>query len=245
MDSKNWFVKSGDFFFKYRNAVFPVILMVLLVAFPPPSSYFGSPLLENIKSFFAIFLIVFGLGFRAATIGFAYIKRGGLNKQVYADTLVTEGFFNLCRNPLYVGNMAIYAGIFILHGHHIVMITGIALYYIIYAMIIAAEEHFLKNKFGEEYAVYCVRTARWIPNFSNYGQAVKGMSFSLGRVIAKDYTTIFNALAGVLLIECLKAYYLDAGKEFTQTCQVAAIIIVLSLSIVATIKYMKKSGKLS
>jgi len=30
--------------------------------------------------------------FRIAVIGFAYIRRGGVNKQVYAENLVTQGF---------------------------------------------------------------------------------------------------------------------------------------------------------
>lgn len=244
MYPKNWFVKSGDFFFKYRNAVFPVILLGLLVGFPPPSNYFGSEHLENAKSIFALALIISGLAFRAATIGFAYIKRGGLNKQVYADTLVTEGFFNLCRNPLYVGNMAIYTGIFIFHGHPAVMVAGSLLYYVIYEMIIAAEEYFLKAKFGAEYTAYCKRAARWVPDLSGYAQAVKGMSFSFSRVIAKDYTTIFNALAGVVLIECLKSYHAHAGKAFQDTVQMALMVMFLSLCVVAFIKFRKKSGKL-
>lgn len=245
METKNWFIKSGDFFFKRRNAVFPLILIILLIAFIPPSSYFGSEEIENYKSVFAIVLLLFGLSFRAVTIGFAYIKRGGLNKQVYADTLVTEGFFNLCRNPLYVGNMAIYAGIFIFHGHPVVMVAGIALYWLIYEMIIAAEEYFLRNKFGNAYADYCERVSRWLPDFSRYQGATKDMSFSLRRVIAKDYTTIFNALLGVILIGCLKAYYQASQTEFLQILQFSSIIIAVLVLGVLIIKLLKKSGKFS
>lgn len=245
MNSKNWFIKSGDFFFKWRNSVFPLILLSLLIAFPPPSIYFGSLEIENYKSLLALILLVAGLAFRAATIGFAYIKRGGLNKQVYADKLVTEGFFNLCRNPLYVGNMLIYAGIFIFHGHLVVMITGILLYYIIYEMIIAAEEFFLKNKFGNEYAAYSERVSRWRPDFSRYAEATEGMSFSFMRVIAKDYTTIFNALVGIVLIECLKSYHFDSKEAFVQTCQISGVVLTVLLSGVMLIKSMKKSGKFS
>jgi hypothetical protein len=35
---------------------------------------------------------------RGITIGLAYIIRGGKDRPVYAEDLVTEGMFNHCRN---------------------------------------------------------------------------------------------------------------------------------------------------
>ncbi|MFM7621825.1 MAG: methyltransferase family protein, partial [Alphaproteobacteria bacterium] len=139
----------------------------------------------------------------------AYIKRGGLNKEVYANTLVTEGYFGLCRNPLYVGNMLIYAGLFVFHGNPIVMVVGIALYWFIYESIIAAEEYFLKQKFGPAYEAYCRAVPRWIPDFRRYTQSLQGMTFHFQRCLTKDYTTIYNTLFAVIAVEVVRDYYRD------------------------------------
>src|SRR5678815_5444661 len=48
---------------------------------------------------------------RAVTIGLEYIIRGGRNRQVYAEKLVTGGMFAHCRNPLYVGNFLVLVGL--------------------------------------------------------------------------------------------------------------------------------------
>lgn len=244
MNEKNWLVKTGDFFFKWRNIVFPLILAGLFLSFPPPAQYWGLHWLENGKDLFAGLLVLSGLAFRIATIGWAYIKRGGLNKQVYADKLVTAGFFNLCRNPLYVGNMLIYSGIFILHGHPVVVVAGIALYWFIYESIIAAEEHFLKNKFGAEYKEYCARVPRWIPDFSRYAAATEGMSFSYLRAIAKDYTTIFNAVVAMVFIELVEHYLYFPKPVFMAALQLGLAVLTVLFAGVVAIKILKKSGRL-
>ena len=203
---KNGLIKIGDFFFKWRNYVFPVIILCLFVPFHPPGTYFGSTKIEEIKDVFAITIILSGLAFRSLTIGWAYIKRGGLNKEVYADKLVREGFFGLCRNPLYVGNLLVYLGIFMLHGHPVVVVLGTSLYVFIYIAIIAAEEHYLRNKFGAAYEDYCNNVARWIPDFSKYKESTRGMDFKIRRSLFKDYTTIFNAIFAIAVIELLEHF---------------------------------------
>jgi len=234
----------GDFLFKWRNYVFPALLVPLFLLFIPPAEYLGSESIEDGKDILAILLVFAGLGFRTATIGWAYIKRGGLNKRVYADKLVSGGFFGLSRNPLYIGNMMIYAGLFALHGHPVVMVVGIALYFGIYRTIIAAEEYYLANKFGPDYADYCARVPRWLPDFSNYGQATNGMSFSAVRAVAKDYSTIFNACLAIWFVELIERYRADPSAPFTPATEAGTVVILVLLGAVLVIKAMKKTGRL-
>ena len=244
MARKNWFVRLGDFLFKWRNYVFPSLLVPLFLFFVPPLEYFGRESIEQAKDFLALLLILAGLGFRTATIGWAYIKRGGLNKRVYADKLVSGGFFGLSRNPLYVANMVIYSGVFVLHGHPAVVVAGITLYTLIYATIIAAEEFYLANKFGPDYADYCARVPRWLPDFSNYAQATKGLSFSVVRAVAKDYSTIFNAFLTVWAIELLQRYGSDPADVFDTTTRIETGLLLVLLVAVLIIKALKMTGKL-
>ena len=129
---KNLMLSIGNFFFKYRNQAFPLIIVALFVAAPPAATVLGSATLERWKDAAALLIVSAGLILRATVIGYAYIKRGGLNKRVYAKDLVTEGMFGVCRNPLYVGNMLIYSGLFLFHGNPVVVAVGCLLFGFIY-----------------------------------------------------------------------------------------------------------------
>ncbi|WEX74843.1 hypothetical protein PYH37_000137 [Sinorhizobium numidicum] len=102
-------IHFGNFLFRYRNLIFPLLILSLFVTVPPPGEIWASTTLERIKDVIVILFALSGLALRATVIGYAYIQRGGLKKKVYAKKLVTEGMFGICRNPLYVGNVLIYA----------------------------------------------------------------------------------------------------------------------------------------
>ena len=201
---KSLMISLGDFLFRYRNQVFPIIIVVLFLSAAPATEIFDSPNLENANDIIAWLIAVSGLAFRAIVIGYAYIQRGGLNKKVYAKNLVTEGMFSICRNPLYVGNVLIYSAVFLLHGNPVVTVVGILLFCFMYQCIVYAEEAFLKGKFGEGYKAYCSDVPRWLPRFGKFSEATKGMDFNFKRVIAKDYSTAAAALITLLLAEIYK-----------------------------------------
>jgi len=85
-------VGCGRFFFRYRNAVFPLVLVALFAGFGPVYPY-GSERLDTWLDIAGLTTSLVGQALRVAVIGYAYIRRGGKNKQVYADALVTGGFF--------------------------------------------------------------------------------------------------------------------------------------------------------
>ncbi len=243
--NKNWFIRTGDFFFKYRNLLFPLLLVSLFVIRPPSYEYLGMEWLEGVKDVLAVLIVLAGLGLRASVIGFAYIKRGGLKKQVYADTLVTQGFFGVCRNPLYVGNFIIYFGVLLMHGAPLVIVCGMAFFGFVYSAIVAAEEFFLRGKFGEAFETYCREVPRWGFKMQNFSKATEGMEFSLKRVIAKDYTTITNAIIALACVEFMEQlmFYPALGESVMYV----ALISIIALMIVSAIfiRKLKKSGTLS
>lgn len=230
-------IAIGNFLFKHRNYMFPLIILLIFIAIPPQETLFGSAALEDQKDWLAIFFGMLGLGIRAAVIGFAYIKRGGLNKKVYADNLVTSGIFAICRNPLYVGNVVIYFAIFLMHGSFLVLFFGTSLFILIYVSLIAAEENFLRSKFGAEFDEYCAKTPRWIPALGNLRSAISGMEFDFKKVILKDYTTIFNTLAICLGIEFYEEIALE--KDYYSSMLIAAVIFVMALALHFVKSYKK------
>lgn len=240
MPPKTPWIKFGDFIFKYRNRLFPVILLGMFIGFEPAHTYAGHADWVRIKDWAAIALTLSGLALRGAVIGFAYIKRGGVNKKVFADKLVSTGFFGMCRNPLYVGNMLIYSGVFLLHGNPYVVVLGICSYFIIYQAIIAAEEYFLRGKFGDEYVKYCKTVPRWGFKFAQWGSATKGMTFNIRRVILKDYTTMANVIVVLLLLTLIKRWHASTRGEFNLSIEVDGTMILATALITAAIAWAKK-----
>ncbi|MGF6177568.1 methyltransferase family protein [Ensifer sp. 4252] len=183
---KTVMIRLGNFFFRYRNQVFPAIILALFILALPPTEMWGSRTANLIKAATAIAVVLVGLALRMVVVGYAYIQRGGLNKRVYAKDLVTEGMFGVCRNPLYVGNMLVYTGIFLLHGDPLVIAIGVGLFAFMYQCIVYAEEVFLQQKFGDAYRAYCRDVPRWALRLENFRRSIDGMAFNFKRVIAFD-----------------------------------------------------------
>ncbi len=233
-------VSIGNFLFKHRNYLFPLLILLIFIVIPPQNSFLGSPSLESNKNWIALLVACIGLGIRASVIGFAYIKRGGLNKKVYADDLVTTGIFAICRNPLYVGNVIIYFSIFLMHGSLIVLLFGTALFTFIYISLIAAEENFLANKFGAQFDEYCAKTPRWLPNLLQLKAAVQDMEFDYKKVMLKDYTTMFNTLSIIFGIEIYKEMALT--HDYYRGTALIACILAMAIAVFLIKSYKKKQS---
>ena len=140
-------ISIGNFFFRYRNFLF----MFLYVALFIPSAPLFSP--EVFGANYYIWPVVLGLIItvsgqliRGATIGLAYIIRGGKEGKVYAEELVTSGIFNHCRNPLYVGNILMLCGVGVLSNSLLYVAVFIPFFLFVYQAIVLAEENFLRKK---------------------------------------------------------------------------------------------------
>ncbi len=238
---KNQMVRIGNFFFKYRNRAFPLIIALLYLLAVPPQELSGSVFLENMKDVAAVLISFSGLALRALVIGYVYIKRGGMNKKVYAENLVTSGIFGLCRNPLYVGNILIYAGVFLMHGAPLVILFGIGSYLFIYHCIVLSEEAYLEKKFGAGYHEYCRNVGRWIPDFSKFRSATEGMQFQFKRVLLKDYTTMASTIIALALTE-LYEYLAPVTRSSHQDYMLLLIsIVAATASTTLLIRYVKKN----
>jgi len=228
-------VRIGNFLFHYRNGLFPLAFVLLV--------WKGRPIFQND-------LVAAGVGFvvamsgqllRAVTIGLDYIIRGGKKRQVYAEDLVTGGLFSHCRNPLYVGNLLILAGVGLASNSLIFMAIGMPLFLFAYRAIVAAEENFLRQKFGQQFDDYCARVNRFWPNFSGLGQTVRSMEFKWRRLLVKEYGSAFAWSAGLLTL-VLKNLWMT-GNYTTRSPLIVGLVSALFLVIIAygVARYLKKS----
>jgi protein-S-isoprenylcysteine O-methyltransferase Ste14 len=83
-------------------------------------------------------------------------------------TLITYGLFSVCRNPLYFFSFLGACGIALMSAHLVLIVLMPALFLWVYLGVIAREEVFLGEQFGEEYRQYCETTPRFFPRFSLY-----------------------------------------------------------------------------
>jgi protein-S-isoprenylcysteine O-methyltransferase Ste14 len=237
---KAWTIRIGNFLFRYRNRVFPFFILALFILAVPPTKLFENEVLEDAKDLVALVIALAGLTLRAATIGFAYIKRGGVDKKVYADRLVTGGMFGLCRNPLYLGNIVVYTGVFLMHGSPLVFVLGVASYLFIYWCIVSAEEVYLAGRFGEDYRAYCAEVPRWLPKLSRFRRSTAGMDFNIRRVILKDYTTIAASLIALALTEIYEYIVLSDLAVHLTALEIYGSLVVLVGLMAALVRISKK-----
>jgi protein-S-isoprenylcysteine O-methyltransferase Ste14 len=231
-------VTIGNFLFRFRNGLFPLSLLMMLL---PGRDLFADPLLAVALGFCVAML---GQLVRGITIGFEYIIRGGRNKRVYAENLVTEGFYRLCRNPMYVGNLLIVAGLAVASNSLTCLLVVIALYVFVYIAIVAAEEAFLRNKFGAAYDQYVADVPRWLPRIGALGEALQGGRFHWKRVLVKEFHTPFGWITILML---MSFWHLAAQHMLAERYEVARALVVgyVALAIVyLTIRYLKLSRRI-
>jgi protein-S-isoprenylcysteine O-methyltransferase Ste14 len=220
----------GTFLFKYRDAVFPAVILAIIVATRPQFPN-GSRSADLWLDLAGILVAAAGQALRITVIGYRYIVRGGKNRQVHAEDLVTEGIFALARNPLYVGNILVLFGIFIIWNAPLLYLIGVPFTLIGYRGIVAAEEAFLRAKFGAAYDEYCRTTTRWIPDFRKAPVALRGIPFNWRRVLLREYGswTAWIGTAGLLII----AESLYAAPYEDQAPLINAIVGILALVFIA------------
>jgi len=234
-------VKIGNFFFRYRNALFPLVFVLLFLEGTWPVC--DSKLVEMWEIVIGIIVALSGQILRVLTIGLAYIKRGGKKKQVYAEKLVQNGIFAHCRNPLYLGNLLILIGVGIAANSLPFVLFGIPFFLFAYLAIIRAEENYLGKKFGQEFKDYCERVNRIIPNFSGIGNTVNGMEFNWKRLIVKEYATPFVWITGLTFL-IIKDTYLDYGYEASKYTLWSLSILSLVVTCAFFTAWYLKKGKI-
>ena len=231
-------VKLGNLLFHNRNWLFPLFYLILFI---PSPEVFNDPVTAMIIGFS---VTIIGQLVRVITIGLVYIIRGGQNRRVYADTLVTTGIFSHCRNPLYVGNILILVGLGIASNSLIFMALATPLFLFFYQAIVRAEENFLRNKFGQDFDDYCSRVNRWIPNLSGIGKTIGSMEFKWKRVVIREYTSTYIWMSGAVLIVMKHFYNHDDRFDFKGNVRTFIMLLVLLLFLYLLVRYMKKSKKI-
>lgn len=232
-------VNVGNFLFRYRNGLFPLVYGVLLV---DQSRMWNDDLVAALIGFI---VAMTGQILRALAIGLVYVIRGGRNRHVYAEKLITQGMFAHSRNPLYLGNLLIITGVGIAANSIVFLAIGMPLFLVAYLCIIAAEEDYLSRNFGSEYVEYCNRVNRLIPDFTGFRDTIQGTKFIWKRFVSADYGTVFYWSAGMIGILGKNVWQHSGNSTGRLLISGLGFSLVILMIAYATARYMKKSGKLA
>ncbi|WP_276484793.1 methyltransferase family protein [Paraflavitalea pollutisoli] len=221
------------------------IFLYLLLFIPSPDLFpeqvFG-PQYHLWPIITGLLITVAGQIIRGATIGLAYIIRGGKNGKVYAEDLVTTGLFRHCRNPLYVGNVLMLFGVGVLSNSLIYVLVVMPVFFFIYQTIVLAEENFLLKKFGYSFVMYCKAVNRWLPSLTGIKATFASMRFKWKRWLIKEYNTQYIWLSGIACLLLLEYPQLTGFDDEKRNLWLA-IILPLLLIYYLSIRYLKKSGR--
>lgn len=145
--------------FKYRSYT-PIPFFILMVVFARPT-------LTSLVIGFCIVAAGEFIRFWGVSIAGSETRTTGTVGGTY---LITNGPFSYVRNPLYLGNMLLYAGVGAMSVALFPWFFVMALvwFYFQYYLIVTREEEYLAERFGVSYDEYRNNVRRFLPRLTPY-----------------------------------------------------------------------------
>lgn len=183
----------GGWLFRHRSSI-PVPLALLLLLVPASA---GSVKLGWIAVGVAV--VVAGECLRLWAV-----RHIGVISRTRSDRLgplVSTGPFALLRNPLYVGNIMLWAGFAFAARFPWLAPAIVILLAFEYHAIVRWEEELLRERRGTEYIAYASRVPRWMPRAPNAAMWQRsGTPFSWRETIFSERGTIIAIVVGFALL---------------------------------------------
>jgi protein-S-isoprenylcysteine O-methyltransferase Ste14 len=134
------------------------------------------------------------------------------NDHLTAPQLATSGPYAYTRNPLYLGNFITACGFTMAFTGKNTFPVKLALSTValgsmaaLYATLIPHEEHYLEEKFGEEYRRYCERVPRVIPLMEPVQNSQHQWNAeAIGKAESKTFWT-FGAMLALLALKSISS----------------------------------------
>jgi protein-S-isoprenylcysteine O-methyltransferase Ste14 len=143
-----------DLLFRWRGWLVIALGAGLLALFWPPR-----PTVKHALA--ALPLVLLGVSMRVWSR--CYFTRGSDTRRIQAHRLVVCGPYRRVRNPLYLGNMAVGAGVLFAFFGPEAALALFAGMFLLYSGVIRSEEVVLERTYGESYAEFRRRVPRWLP----------------------------------------------------------------------------------
>lgn len=110
---------------------------------------------------------ILGLALFGAGVAVRVWAQQHLHYRLRAETRLTiTGPYGRCRNPVYVGNTLVCAGLTALSGQLVLVPVTVLWCAVLYGRVVRYEEAILRERYGEGYRDYTERVPRWRPRRS-------------------------------------------------------------------------------
>jgi len=183
-------VRLGGWLFERRTWL-PLPLVIALLVLPADTK-------RGLAPFFGATIIALGEGIRLW--GVHHIGAISRTRSDRLGPLISSGPFALVRNPLYLGNVALWVG-FALAARILWMAAVIVLVLgFEYHAIVRWEERLLTERIGEPYASYVAGVPRWLPAFRARRLGQPPAAFSWRHAFFSERGTLVAIVLGVLLL---------------------------------------------
>jgi protein-S-isoprenylcysteine O-methyltransferase Ste14 len=204
------FQSLGAFFFRFRGQLpFFFVAVLLPLAFGFQMELFPGEFLLHMKVSSMCFIWI-GLILRVIVVGFKAPHTSGRNRhEQVAQSLNTTGPYSITQHPLYLGSFLIWIGVSIPMNNLIFFLGTILFSMGFFTMLIREESSFLSEKFGDLYAEWSKRTPVFYVNPFSFIPAKN--SFDGIRVLATEYPTWISIIAGLLLTDLLRYFFIQSN----------------------------------
>lgn len=158
--------RLGGWLFRHRTSLpLPAILAILII---PPGDAAWSPFVVGVGVAITI------IGELIRLWGVHHIGAISRTRSERLGPLVANGPFARLRNPLYVGNIALWVGFAL--AAQLVWLAPVILVLLAleYHAIVRWEETLLESRLGGAYRDYAARVPRWIPLFNRGARSERG-----------------------------------------------------------------------
>ncbi len=112
--------------------------------------------------------------------------------------LTVTGPFAWTRNPVYIGNLLLFAGLCVLCGLPWLVLAVCGWAFLVYQCAVRFEEQRLAETYGDEYAAYRQRVGRWWPRRPVGGGALPVGAVGWARAIAVEWHCLLLLLIPVV-----------------------------------------------
>jgi protein-S-isoprenylcysteine O-methyltransferase Ste14 len=169
--------RVGAWLFRHRTVI-PIPLALAILATPAsrtqPAALVGAG------------AVLVALGEAIRLWGVRHIGAISRTRSDRLGPLVASGPFALVRNPLYVGNVALWIGFAVSARLPWLAPVFVAILAFEYHAIVRWEERLLEERLGESYRTYTGQVPRWVPSTINRGarRDRRELDFSAGSAVS-------------------------------------------------------------
>lgn len=146
------------------------------VVVPPPLIYLGFLALGLVLDYvwpvaglpqtlqYVLGAVLIAAGLAVVILAWLRFRGAGTHIEPYKPTtaIITDGVYRFSRNPIYLALSGIYAGIGVALDNLWVLALLLPILLVIRFGVIAREERYLEDKFGEDYRRYRSTVRRWL-----------------------------------------------------------------------------------